>query len=404
MKFYPYDITHLHLNGDQIIAPDVASNAAYVVIWWRDIPVGELFIERGTSFSSKEFYYLVIDAIKETVDQYAIKQALKPGQYNLHALQKIFAAYTDIALPASVDISVIICTRNRPQYVKKCLESLGKIVCAPKEIIVVDNAPANDETKNIISQFPNVTYYKEPRPGLDIARNAGITQATSPIVAYVDDDVTVHPHCFYWIWKTFEDASIGAITGLVLAAELQTEAQYIFEKEWRFNRGYQEKVYDSSFFNSTLKHGPPVWQIGAGANMAFRKSILEETGNFDERLDVGAAGCNGDSELWFRILAKGFSIAYNPRAVVEHEHRKEMEALKKQLYNYMRGFTVAALIQQKFCRQAGYTRHVFLRLPKWYLKELGKGFPKYNMRYATIFSEIRGMLSGLFYYSKHKNH
>jgi glycosyltransferase involved in cell wall biosynthesis len=278
------------------------------------------------------------------------------------------------------------------------------MACAPKEVIVIDNAPKTDDTKNIVSRFPNVVYYKEPRPGLDIARNAGIAQATCPIVAFVDDDVTVHPHCFYWTWKTFGDNSIGAMTGLVLAAELQTEAQYIFEKEWRFNRGYQDKIYDREFFNSTLSYGPPVWQIGAGANMAFRKSILQSTGNFDERLDVGAAGCNGDSELWFRILAKGFSIAYNPRAVVEHEHRKEMQALKKQLFSYMRGFTVAALIQQKFCRDAGYKRHLFVRLPKWYLKELGKGFPKYRMRYATIFSEIRGMFSGLLFYSKHKNH
>jgi glycosyltransferase involved in cell wall biosynthesis len=403
MRFYPYHISHLHLNGDQIVPPELVNNAAYVVIWWKEIPLGELFIEQGKTFSSKEYYYLVIDAISATVDQYAAKQGFKTGEYNLHALQKIFAAYTELALPASVDVSVVICTRNRPAHVRSCLQSLTQLACSPKEIIVVDNAPVDDQTRNIVSQFPNVTYCREPRPGLDIARNAGITQATSPIVAFIDDDVTVHPHCFYWTWRTFENTSISAMTGLVLAAELQTEAQYIFEKEWRFNRGYRNKVYDSGFFNSTLKYGPPVWQIGAGANMAFRKSILQQTGNFDERLDVGAAGCNGDSELWFRILAKGFSIAYNPRAVVEHQHRKEMKALKKQLFNYMRGFTVAALIQQKFCSEAGYKRHIFLRLPKWYLKELGKGFPKYRMRYATIFSEIRGMFSGLLYYSKHKN-
>ena len=399
MKFYPYHITHLHLNAEEITPPDVANNAAYVVLWWKEIPIGELFIEQGATLTSRDFTQEVIKAIAPAVDQYAGHHT---GQYNLNALQKVFSPYTNIELPATVDISIVICTRNRSAYVKQCLHSLNQLACTPKEIIVIDNAPPDELTKNVVSEFPNVTYYKEPRPGLDIARNAGIQQSTTPIVAFVDDDVTVHPHFAYWTWKTFEDSSVGAMTGLVLAASLETEAQYIFEKEWRFNRGYQDKVYDSNFFNSTLKWGPPVWQIGAGANMAFRKSILQQTGIFDERLDVGAAGCNGDSELWFRILAKGFSISYNPRAVVIHEHRREMKALQKQLFNYMRGFTTAALIQQKYCTQAGYYRHLFLRLPKWYLKELGKGFPKYK-KHTTIFSEIKGMFSGLLFYQKHKN-
>ncbi|HYC28790.1 MAG TPA: glycosyltransferase family A protein, partial [Chitinophagaceae bacterium] len=182
------------MNSDQIVPPELSTNAAYVIIWWKEIPIGELFIEQGRTFASKEYYYLVIDAISATVDQYATKQGLNPGEYNLHALHNIFAAYTDLALPASVDVSVIICTRDRALYVQRCLESLSKIACAPKEIIVIDNAPKNDDTKNIVSNFPNVIYHKEPRPGLDIARNCGIAQATSPIVAFVDDDVTVHPH------------------------------------------------------------------------------------------------------------------------------------------------------------------------------------------------------------------
>jgi glycosyltransferase involved in cell wall biosynthesis len=392
LKFYPYHIIHSHVDRDEIAPPDVTSNAAYVVYWWKEVPLGELFIQQGTKFSPAEYLQKLTAAIEPALQNY--------GVTNAESLDKIFP---DVDLPASVNVSLIICTRNRPLQVKTCLESLSKLPCAPAETIVVDNAPSDDQTKNIVSSFSNVTYCLEPRPGLDIARNTGIRAAKSPIVAFVDDDVTVHPHCVYQTWKTFEDPAIGAMTGLVLAAELKTEAQYIFEKEWRFNRGYLYKVYDSQFFNSTLKWGPPVWQIGAGANMAFRKSILEHTGLFDERLDVGAAGCNGDSELWFRILEKGYSIAYNPLAIVAHEHRREMQALQKQLFNYMRGFTAAALIQQKLRRDAGYYRHIFLRLPKWYLKELAKGFPGYRMRYATIFSEIRGMIAGMLYYRKHKN-
>ncbi len=131
--------------------------------------------------------------------------------------------------------------------------------------------------------------------------------------------------------------------------------------------------------------------------------MFEKTGYFDERLDVGAAGCNGDSEMWYRILLNGFEIMYNPRAVVFHEHRREMKGLKKQIFNYMRGFTAAALIQQSQQRNAGYRKHLFLKLPKYYLRMIIKGFPYYTSRYSTIWNEMSGIISGLLYYNKHGN-
>ena len=363
--------------------------------------------------SEKEYIAKLLAAIGPAIDHYAWQQGMYPGDYkkalydNDHAafreiMENVFDPYTSVDIPARVDVSVIICTRDRPAHVARCLQSLTRLSCIPREIIVVDNAPKSDDTQKATAQFPEVKYYREARPGLDIARNAGVRLAEASIVAFIDDDVTIHQHCMYWIWKTFRDGNISAMTGLVLAASLDTKAQVLFEQQWRFNRGYEDKVYDAAFFNSTFAQGPPVWQIGAGANMAFRKSIFSEVGYFDERLDVGAAGCNGDSELWFRILAKGHSIAYNPRVIVWHEHRKDMQGLRKQLYGYMRGFTVAALIQQRLYSTAGYKRHLFLRLPKWYLGLLAKGFPAYRDRYATIFAEMRGMLSGIAYYRKHK--
>lgn len=273
----------------------------------------------------------------------------------------------------------------------------------PKEIIVVDNAPTDSSTKEVVGLFPEVIYHLEPRAGLDIARNAGIKRATASIVAFMDDDIKAGPYSIYEIAKTFEQTCHAAMTGLVIASELESEAQLLFEQEWSFNRGYIDRVYDRAFFERHLSAGPPVWDIGAGANMAFRKAALEETGYFDERLDVGAAGCNGDSEIWFRILAKGYTIAYNPRSVVYHQHRKDLKGLQRQLFNYMKGFTVAALIQQQLVKEAGYKRQLFRVLPRWYFHLMAKGFPKYEGRYQTVFSEMKGIISGLFYYRKHKN-
>jgi GT2 family glycosyltransferase len=193
---------------------------------------------------------------------------------------------------------------------------------------------------------------------------------------------------------------VAAMTGLIVASSLVTESQQIFEKYWGFNRGYCDRVFDYGFIESNLKIGPPVWSIGAGANMAFRKSVFDIIGYFDERLGAGASGCSEDSELWFRILMNGFNIHYNPRAIVYHEHRKDMRALKKQLYSYARGHVAAALIQHRLIKKAGYKKRVYWEFPIFYFRRLVKGFPLYRWKSKTLLSEMLGWYSGLLYFKR----
>lgn len=94
--------------------------------------------------------------------------------------------------------------------------------------------------------------------------------------------------------------------------------------------------------------------------MAFRRQIFALVGNFDERLDMGAAGCSGDSEIWYRILAEGWMCNYEPAAVVFHYHRQELDSLKKQMYLYMRGHVMALLVQFAKYRHWGNLIRLFL--------------------------------------------
>src|SRR5260370_35249592 len=103
-----------------------------------------------------------------------------------------------------------------------------------------------------------------------------------------------------------------------------------------FNRGYRPITFDSFFFNSMLDRGVPVWRIGAGANMAFPRSVFSRIGLFGERLGAGASGCREDSEFWYRMLAAGMSIAYGPRSVGWHCHRGDREAFTTQMNQCMR--------------------------------------------------------------------
>ena len=116
-----------------------------------------------------------------------------------------------------------------------------------------------------------------------------------------------------------------------------------------------------------------------------------------------AAGCSGDSEIWFRILANNMTIHYNPRAYVYHEHRKELKQLHKQLFGYMRGHSASVLIQHHQNNKIGYKKYLYFDIPRYYFFLIIAGFPNYNFRYQTLRSEIRGLISGIRFYNKNKH-
>ncbi|MFD2515169.1 glycosyltransferase family 2 protein [Pontibacter locisalis] len=418
MQNFPlYHIAHIDLSRTlKLPALDTDHQGNYIVFWWQNVALGHLFLETGENLSPADYLERVIKSIEPTICFYAKETGSPESKWQLWLrnqqfetwsdwIERSFSGLTSAAIPPTVPVSVIVCTHNRPRQLQQCLENLKLLSTLPEEIIVVDNAPSDEASLKVVRQYQDllqIVYVKESRKGLDIARNTGIKNASTPVVAFVDDDVATHPLWLYQVWESFKDPLVAAMTGLVIASELKTEAQCIFEKHWSFNRGYTDKLYDQGFFNDTLRKGPPVWRIGAGANMAFRREVFEQTGCFHELLDAGAAGCSGDSEMWYRLLMHGYKIHYNPRAIVFHEHRKETEALKRQIFYYMRGHTAAALIQQHYYQKADYSRYLAKLFLKTYTRSIIKGFPGYSFKYSTLWAQISGALAGLAYYYKNR--
>jgi glycosyltransferase involved in cell wall biosynthesis len=410
----PYHITHLdlHLQPAHTLPVAPPQHGQYLVFWWQDIALGHLFIEPEREMTADAYAAARQAAIAPAIAHYASQDSDK--EWPMWLTQGDFAhwdawmatllqPYLGGPMPAQVPVSVIICTRGRAEMLRRCLHMLLVLPCAPAEIVVVDNAPSDTSTRDVAAEFAGVVYVCEPRPGLDIARNTGIRATKHPVIAFVDDDVVVHPHLLYTVWQAFEDPGTAALTGLVIALKLQTEAQLIFEQHWSFNRGYVDKVFEPAYVQVPTTQAPPVWNIGAGANMAFRKEVFEAVGYFDERLDAGAAGCSGDSEMWYRILLHGYVIRYNPRAIAYHEHRSDLAGLKRQLFAYMRGHVVSVLIQQAQQPRAGYPRYLYRDLRKHYVFMLRIGFPFFRARTPTLWAELRGLASGVAFYYRHRH-
>ncbi|MGC6401657.1 glycosyltransferase family 2 protein [Sphingomonas sp. FW199] len=308
-------------------------------------------------------------------------------------------AYPPFAQPAEC-ASIIICTRDRPDEVARCLASLSDQTLAPVEVIVVDNASVDERTR-AAALAAGVTYVREDRPGLDYARNSGWQAATGDILVYTDDDVMLHPTWLERMVGAFDDPAIGAVTGLVLPAELASEAQFLFESGWSFGQGYRRIDFTPADF-AAADHGRHCfapWKIGAGASMAFRRSVFDRAGGFDDRLDVGQAGCSGDSEYWYRLLDVGIGCRYEPAATAFHYHRRDIAGLAKQLRAYMRGHSAALLVQYERTGRRGNLWRLMVVMPRWYLRRAARTLIGRRRREDRfLWREISGYLSGIAFY------
>jgi glycosyltransferase involved in cell wall biosynthesis len=229
--------------------------------------------------------------------------------------------------------TVAICTRERPDDLERTLSAACALSPVPREILVIDNAPTTDRTRQIVARFAGVRYVVERARGLNRARNRALREATGDIVAFTDDDAMPEPGWLGGLIRNFADPRVLCVTGLTLPVELETPAQELFEEHCPFARGFVRRVFDGRIDNPLI-----VARVGAGANMAVRRSLPQAAGWFDERLDAGTpAQSGGDHEMFTRILSSGHRIVYEPHAVSWHRHRRTVEELQQVVRGYGTG-------------------------------------------------------------------
>jgi len=431
--FKPWRIVHISLREPLPDLPmDPSSDGVFVVFWDEHVPLGQLLIR--APLLPIPAAQLAADAariVAPSIAFYTIRDGFAPQLpvperrqppiehpvlAQLLALDAPLAALRAGArehVVTSPSVSVVVCTRNRPYALEQCLSALALLSPAPAEIIVVDNDPRSGQTRRVTDQHRGIRYIPEERPGLSAARNAGVLAATADIIAFTDDDVIVNEKWVGAIDEAFADLGVTAVTGLVLPAELETAAQYAFQTDvFGWVRGYRAIDFDRTFFEATEDGGVPVWWLGAGANMAFRRDAFHRVGLFDERLGAGASGCSEDSELWYRLLAEGHRCRYWPSAVVQHHHRADWESLRQQTYSYMRGHVAALFVQFERYGHWGNIYRAFVALPLYLARLAFRSSKRWLARLfynpedgkitLPVVPLVLGAIAGYAYYLRHR--
>ena len=182
------------------------------------------------------------------------------------------------------DISVIIPTFNRADFLKKAIESVLSQTYQRFELIIIDDG-STDNTYEIVSEFKNnVIYIKQENRGAAAARNTGIKRAKNKFLAFLDSD-----DC----WDKEKLA--------IQMDEMEKNPSYLvshtqetwYRKGVLLNQKKKHKKYHGYIFDKCL----PLCAVGMSTVM-IKKELFERIGEFDENFP-----CCEDYDFWLRVSA-----------------------------------------------------------------------------------------------------
>jgi glycosyltransferase involved in cell wall biosynthesis len=216
------------------------------------------------------------------------------------------AARADFENSNRLTVSVVICTRQRHQKLRRVLEAVRLLSPQPTEVLVVDNSVGDEPTRTTASEF-SARYTVEPTTGLSRARNRAMAESTSSIIAYLDDDAIPDAHWLEFLVEPFGDPQVAAVAGRVKTPDDQPSSAG--EQELRVISNQDKHWFEIATFGG----------LGLGSNMALRRSACPNRPLFDERLGRGAPFEIAEESYAFAVLLSlGFRAAYTPRAIVNH--------------------------------------------------------------------------------------
>lgn len=221
-------------------------------------------------------------------------------------------------------ITVGVATCGRPAALARCLRGLSAQTETPREVIVVDQAPSEQARKASGAEPLDVRYIEQPRLGLSASRNLALRSANGAVLAVTDDDCVPQSSWLAGVRAALERSPRPvAVTGPVLP--LGDELPGTFAISLR------ESDVPVDYGGRVLP-----WEVGSGGNFAASVEVLRGYGGWDERLGAGSGGqAAEDADLVYRLLRGGFTIRYEPDAVVRHErHTRERRLTTRWSYGY----------------------------------------------------------------------
>ena len=220
-------------------------------------------------------------------------------------------------------ISVIVTNWNGFSLLKKNLETVIKLSPEASEIIVADDASQDkscDFVKELQKKYHQLKLISRTKNfGFGHNSNDAVNQAKGDLIVLLNSDILPHKDYLKNSLKHFDNKDVFGVG----FAELGHE-------------NYARIFWKSGY----LQHEPGIdikkTHISAwvsGGSSIVRKDLFQKLGGFDA---VYAPFYSEDLDLGYRAWKSGYTLLWEPKSVVEHNHESTMSKFSKNLLNYVK--------------------------------------------------------------------
>jgi GT2 family glycosyltransferase len=239
-------------------------------------------------------------------------------------------------------LSVVILTRKRPQYLKPCLDSLLAQGADRLEVFVVFN-PDDEETAELLNHYHGVHNISVPNSASILAaRNLGARRACCDLVAFTDDDVTFYPRWLDACVEAFADPRVGAVGGRII--DHHTE-----HSDFSRNEPICKILPDGRYTGNQQLDPKRIIEVDhlQGCNWAVRKEAFEKVGGFDE---TWGYNLYEEMDLALRLRKAGYKLHFVPQMAVYHHLAPGKNRLPK---SFRVRFRNVKSLTRAYCRSLG---------------------------------------------------
>jgi poly-beta-1,6-N-acetyl-D-glucosamine synthase len=227
-------------------------------------------------------------------------------------------------------VSIIVPVYNEDKVVMESVRSLLELNYSNYEIIIVNDG-STDKTREVAESLVGyrkgkygevkVSLINKPNGGKAKALNAGIRYSKAEIVLCMDGDSQLSEDSVIMAVRHFSNPEIGAVAGNV---KVMNRGKFLPDLQaLEYIEGLNMARSAQSYINLV--------NIIPGPIGLFRKSAVEEAGYYSS--DTFAE----DADMTLKLLANGWKVYYEPKAVSWTEAPVKLQQLLKQRYRWTRG-------------------------------------------------------------------
>jgi GT2 family glycosyltransferase len=232
--------------------------------------------------------------------------------------------------------TVVVCTRNRGDKIVATVVSVLEGKRNDVDFVIIDQSD-NDETNDALAAFiadGRVRYIRSHETGVSRSRTLSLHEAHTEFVLNTDDDCIVDPD---WVGANIRELVANPNAAIVFGDVIAP-----FDADG----GYApESVATSDFVVHSIWGWKPTdgVNVGIGASMAMRRSMLLALGGFDFELGPGSALRNAeDTDMTLRALLAGHDIVRTRQAKVDHYGHRTHEEFRSLTRGAMLGLGATA--------------------------------------------------------------